>query len=98
MLNVALVLCDRFGQAKDMVLKTSNYYTQFSSTVSVTLQRKWEQEIISAEDRRLEDPSAMDIIGAQQLGTGAGSGSDPNRQTGAGPAWLHLALSIEERQ
>ena len=46
---IALFLCDRFGQAKDMVLKTSEYYTQLTSTISPAAQKKWEQEIKSAE-------------------------------------------------
>jgi hypothetical protein len=98
---VALVLCDRFGQAKDMVHTTSEYYTQFTSTISAGALKKWTKEIESAESRRLEDPHAMDIMGAQQLEITADlaqSGFNSNRPTGAGSEWLNLALSIEEKQ
>src|SRR6266508_4050796 len=95
---IALFLCDRFGQAKDMVLKTSEYYTQLTSTISPAAQKKWEQEIKSAESRRLEHPHAMDIISAQQVPIDAKSGSDSNSPTGVTSRWLDLALSIEERQ
>jgi len=39
-----------------MVLKTLEYYTQLSSTISAVAPKKWEQEIVSAEHRRLEVP------------------------------------------
>ena len=96
---VAFVLCDRFGQAKDMVHKTSEYYTQFSSTVSASSLNKWTKEITSAESRRLKNPRAMDIMRAHQHqvnADSAGSGFDPNCLTGS--EWLNLAISIEERQ
>ena len=63
---IALFLCDRFGQAKDMVLKTSEYYIQLTSTISPAAQKKWEQEIKSAESRRLDHLHAMDIISAHR--------------------------------
>lgn len=95
---VALVLCTRFGQAKDMVNKTTEYYEQFSSTISPGALKIWTNEITSAERQRLTNPRAMDIIGAKHL-VGAGSAdraSDPPRHPGS--EWLELALSIEERQ
>jgi hypothetical protein len=53
----------------------------------------------SAENRRLEDPSAMDIIGAQEVHLPSSqSAPQPDRQTAAVHVWLNLALSIEERQ
>jgi len=81
-----------------MVLKTLEYYTQLSSTISAVAQKKWEEEITSAERRRLEVPRAMDIIGTQHVHVEAGSASDSNSLTGVGSRWLDLALSIEERQ
>jgi hypothetical protein len=83
-----------------MVHKTSEYYTQFSSTVSAGALRQWTKDITSAESRRLKDPRAMDIMGAQKEVNAdpARSGSDPSRLPGIGTHWLNLALSIEERQ
>jgi hypothetical protein len=98
---LALVLCDRFGQAKDMVHSTSEYYTQFTSTVSAGALKKWTTEIELAESQRLKDPSVMDIMRAQQPEGTADPiqpGADPTRATGVGSRWLSLALSIEEKQ
>jgi hypothetical protein len=99
--SLALVLCDRFGQAKDMVHKTSEYYTLFSSTVSASAIKKWTKDMTTAESRRLKNPRAMDIIGAHKNDFHAelaGSASEPNRLTATGTEWLNLALSMEERQ
>jgi hypothetical protein len=98
---LALVLCERFGQAKDMVHTTSEYYSQFTSTISPNALKKWTKEITSAESRRLKDPRAMDIMRPQQPEVNAGpaqSGSNPNRLPGIGNEWLNLALSIEDKQ
>jgi len=94
--SVAAVLCDRFGQAQEMVQKTSDYFNQMSCTITLQARNKWEQQLMVAEKRRLEDPSAMDIIGAQQMGVDGRT--DPSLVTYSGPEWLTLALSIEERQ
>jgi hypothetical protein len=51
-----------------MVHKTSDYYSQLSSTIPATAQKKWEEdEMKSAENRCLEDPTVMDIIGTQEV-------------------------------
>jgi len=81
-----------------MVLKTLEYYTQLSSTISAVGQKKWKEEITSVERQQLEVPCAMDIIGTQHVHVEAGSASDSNSLTGVGSQWLNLALSIEERQ
>jgi hypothetical protein len=84
-----------------MVHTTSEYYTQFTSTVSAGALKTWTKEIELAESRRLKDPRAMDIMRAHQpvFNTDpAESGSNPNRPTGVGGEWLNLALSIEEKQ
>ena len=98
---VARFLSDRFSQAKDMVHSTSQYYTQFTSTISASALKIWTKEITSAESRRLKDPSAMDIMCAQQpdgIADPAQSGFTQTPLTGVGSQWLNLALSIEERQ
>jgi hypothetical protein len=84
-----------------MVHKTSEYYTQLSSSVPAGGVQKWEAEIISAESRRLDNPKAMDIVGVKPVILNAGSARlkpNSNRLTGAVSEWLELALSIEERQ
>lgn len=82
-----------------MVHKTSDYYTQLSTTIPAASRKKWEEEMTSAENRRLEDPAAMDIIGAQDVNLPTShSAPQVDRRTAAVHAWLNLALSIEERQ
>jgi hypothetical protein len=84
-----------------MVNKTSEYYTQLSSTMPASGVQKWEAEIKSAESRRLENPKAMDIVGVKPVILNAGSARlepDSSRLTSAISEWLELALSIEERQ
>jgi hypothetical protein len=99
--RVAVVLCDRFRQAKDMVQTTSEYYTKFTSTISAGAVKKWTKEIETAESKRLKNPKAMDIMRAHQpeLNTDPGcSVTGSNRTLEVGNQWLQLALSIEERQ
>jgi hypothetical protein len=81
-----------------MVNKTTEYYTQFTSTISPGAVKKWTNEITSAERQRLKNPRAMDIIGAHHHSNSdsAGSVSNPSRLPQF--QWLDLALSIEERQ
>jgi hypothetical protein len=98
---LAQALCERFGQAKDMVRTTSEYYAKFTSTISAGAIKKWTQEIETAESKRLQDPQAMDIMGAHQPKSNADLGNlraEPNRSSEKGNQWLHLALLIEERQ
>ena len=97
-LGIGLVLCDRLRQAKDMVQKTSDYYNQMSATIPASLKNKWEKDIKSAEARRLQDPSAMDIIGTQNFDVIPGQAPDQVGQPRVSLQWLVLALSIEERQ
>ena len=52
---------------RTMVLKTSEYYMQLSSTISPGEQKKWKQEITLAESQWLEHPCAMDIISSQHV-------------------------------
>jgi len=98
---VALALCDRFGQAKDMIQTTSEYYAKFTSTISAGAIKKWTKEIEAAESKRLKDPQAMDIMRSHQPESGSNPGhlgADSNRSSEMGNQWLQLALSIEERQ
>jgi len=84
-----------------MVHTTSEYYTQFTSTISAGALKKWTKEIELAESKRLKDPRAMDIMRAHQTELNGDSGpSLPNRNRSSemGTQWLNLALSIEERQ
>lgn len=79
-----------------MVRDTVHYYDQMTSIVGPALKQKWEKEMLVAESQRLEKPSVMDIIGAQdiQIRSGPPSAEQPQRNM----EWLDLALAMEERQ
>jgi len=62
--RVALALCNRFGQAKEMTQTTSEYYAKFASTLSASAINKWTKEMETAESKRLKDPQAIDIMRA----------------------------------
>lgn len=89
-----------------MVQETNRIFDDMSSTVPQNFRHIWNEEITRAEKRRLQHPSAMDILGAKEMetdiesdrvwsvGAGAGSGTSGS----ADREWLTLALAIEERQ
>jgi hypothetical protein len=97
----AAVISDRFIQATEMSKETTVYYEKISSTVSAVLRRTWNEEIINAERHRLENPSLMDILGAQ-IDDDQRPDQRPDeyrvQATGSGNKWLQLALAIEEKQ
>lgn len=82
-----------------MVLKTVTYFDNMSATIPTTARRTWEREISSAEKQRLTDPSGMDILAARDADSTRTqplpSLADDHRSV---PAWLQMALSIQERQ
>ena len=94
------MLCNKFVQARDMVQETSLYYDQMSMTVPQTLKIKWEAKITQAESQQVENPSVMDIIGAQETRIDPIPDPIPTQSTRAQTdvQWLNLALSIEEQQ
>jgi hypothetical protein len=93
----AAVISDRFIQATEMSKETTVYYEKISSTVSAVLRRTWNEEIINAERHRLENPSLMDILGAQ-IDDDQRPDEYRVQATGSGNKWLQLALAIEEKQ
>jgi hypothetical protein len=83
-----------------MVQETSLFYDQMSSTVPRALRNMWEVEITCTESQRVENPSAMDIIGARETQIDPGPDLIPTQssRTLTDVQWLNLALSIEEQQ
>ena len=39
------------------------YFEDLCRTADAELQRQWERDIVAAEERRIDDPAAMDIMG-----------------------------------
>jgi hypothetical protein len=81
---------------------TTVYYERISATVSEVLRRTWNQKITYAEKHRLENPSLMDILGAQEIDADQRPVQRPDQNwlqaTGSGNQWLQLALAVEEKQ
>ena len=97
----AVVLSDRFLQARDMVKETSDYFVQMSETIPTHLRNTWLKQIEKAESCRKKDPSGMDILGADAtdpLLQIPASAPVPGAASSQDEEWLLLALSIEERQ
>ena len=83
-----------------MVHTTSEYYTQFTSSITAEAIRKWTKEITSAEAKRLKNSCVMDVMSAHHTEfTPDPVQSESCSTRGAGTdIRLTLALSIEERQ
>jgi hypothetical protein len=81
-----------------MVRETADYFNQMSSTIPADLQDTWLRQISSAETRRKADLSVMDILGAHDTQQRLPANSGPDVPPAPEEEWLHLALSIEERQ
>ena len=81
-----------------MVHTTSEFYNQFTSTISTQALKKWTKEITFAEAQRLKDPHVMDIMGARQPDVIVGPPESVTNSNRTGNQWLSLALSIEEKQ
>ena len=101
MVFTAAVLCDHYVHAESMSRETRAYYENMISSHDV---EEWEKEILDAESRRLNTPSAMDILRAREMGAGVDAGADADmeclQQTAEGPGdrWIQLGLVIEEQQ
>ena len=80
-----------------MVQETSEYYKKISGTVPQQLRNLWNKAVQSAESSRMDDPTVMDIFGAEEIE--ANIPPEPESDSGTpGARWLHLALSMEETQ
>ena len=81
-----------------MLDAAESYLINLSDVIPDHTRRQWEASIIDAENKRVTDPAAMDILGAR---------SHHNRHTTSGATHslaspledaIRLALSIEEKQ
>lgn len=95
---IAVVLCDRFIHAREMVRQSTVYFNNMSSSIPQSSQNEWEAQITDAEGRRLDTPSVMDVIGAQAIDIQSGPVPISIAGDQAGTHWLTIALSIEEQQ
>lgn len=93
-------LAERFTQAVGMVEETKEYYNKISSDIRQQDILMWDAEVRAAEERRFRDPSAMDIMAAQQLKRPENAETENTAGSVITPAqaWCQRAMAIEERQ
>lgn len=94
----ATALSERYVQANDMLHKATEYYNKMTSSVPNDLLNTWLEAITLAESRRKLDRTVMDILCAKSAQNDPQPLSLPDDSLVSADKWLHLALSIEERQ
>lgn len=101
----AAALCKKFENATDMKSSAEQYYTKQIQGIQPLKIATWESEIQQAEERRLMDRTAMDILKARPMvpsvGPAAADKGDP-RETFSNSTsvenWIQMGLEIEEKQ
>lgn len=100
----ARALCAKFEKATDMKDCADNYYAKISGCISATKRQTWENEMIAAEEQRLTDRKAMDILKARSIPV---SPAVPQPSTRTGTTvhpeatmenWIQMGLDLEEKQ
>lgn len=98
-LGMATYLCKRYDEATATVAHAGQYFNDISAAAGQQAVAIWTRDVLDAECRRLDTPSAMDIYGAKIAGAHAGRWTpalvkgDSNTIT-----WLEFALVVEEKQ
>jgi hypothetical protein len=92
---------NRYVQAAATSKKAQLYYQNIVEGISTSDLEAWELEIQVAESSRLNDRSAMDILGAREFNQdiyAASAESDRNSDAGSAGEWIQLAMDMEEKQ
>ena len=77
------------------------YYHKLVEGISDRDQEIWEKEIQHAEETRLHDRSVMDVLGAKEHPPEEAAASEHSKDTfgnQTGNEWIHLGITIEEKQ
>jgi hypothetical protein len=82
-----------------MAQETAEYFSKFSSSISLQNRQQWEHEIKNAESSQLRNPAAMDILGICETPHAEQSvpTSERNAQTSV-EEWIQMAIDLEEKQ
>ena len=101
----AASLVEHYVHAQTMSRSADAYFAQLTSGIDSMDCAEWERQISHAEGTRIQDKSAMDILGAAKDGTtgqtagAAATDVDPTAATSdLVHTWLQLALDVEEKQ
>lgn len=82
-----------------MSRSTDEYFQHLIEGINPGDLQEWEDQILDAEARRMEDKSAMDIIGANKPeGRDNHPGAGDDCTLGPVAEWIQLAISIQETQ
>jgi hypothetical protein len=79
-------------------MDTEKYHNELTSTISLANLQYWEKSIQFAEENRLCNPAAMDILRAGVAESGTKTSTTLIAVTTNGEKWIELALVLEEMQ
>lgn len=97
----------KYLDTKDMTLQADENFSKIVQTIDPVTLRIWEEEIICAENNRVDNIAAMDIYQARIpliSGSGLRKASNTGPEAGPGPeltpeeVWMEFALLVEETQ
>jgi len=77
---------------------TEEYYQNITAGISQNCRELWEEEILVAEETRLENPTAMDVLAARIESAGSMLGETSHPPITLLDEAFNLALLIEEKQ
>jgi len=81
-----------------MSAAADSYFSSMSGQISAEHRQVWENEISTAEARRMTNPSAMDILAARPSCNTTGESRPAEEAITSTEEIILLALSIEEQQ
>jgi hypothetical protein len=82
-----------------MATAADEYYTMYTRGVAHADVAEWERQMKEAEDKRMQNRTVMDIIGAQEPHPERGTQNvDSDLCRGPVFEWIQLAIIIEEKQ
>jgi hypothetical protein len=83
-----------------MSLTSEDYYARLTSAIDPNHVTEWERQMTAAEQRRVHDRAAMDVVGSilppdpAPVAPDSGATLSPDITS----EWLQLALVVEEKQ
>jgi len=96
--QIGAALADRYLQAKAMLTAAESYFNGLSSPILAKHWQIWENEISTAEGRRMADSSAMDILATRPNCNTTGESRPAEEAMTPTEEIILLTLSIEEQQ
>jgi hypothetical protein len=110
MLGMTVTLCSKAREALENSTQLGLYHAELTAAFGQQPIERWEDEVISAETRRLTDIKVMDMYATQiseaAAAAGSGSGSAPGAASSSGTApvqsaveeWIDFAILCQQMQ